>query len=236
VSTSISQIIAGALRYAGDLRGERVSLPDAFEFYNDSRGECDADLQFSESWRNVVGVPVVAAGRDFPVAVESDYDFEVGADFRLAGSQMWETLNVVAPERIADAEGQGLKRCSFYGEPRSMLLSFEPEGYEFQLRYVANGRQSEEDPEGETSFPKVFVNRLKLLTAHKILPHTGHDETTYKRLMDVIQTGLTMNEPRWRRFCQRPLKREGTRAVGFKAKHNRPGARSRVGRGGGWPE
>jgi hypothetical protein len=212
---SISSIMSGALRYAGDLRGEMVALPDVFAFYEDSRAELEADIQFSESFRQLQTAAVAPAGRDFALNVEDDFAFEVGVDFRAAGSQRWETLHVVAPERIADAEVQGLRRCSFYGEPRSMMLSFDPDGFEFQLRYVSTSAE-EEDPEGETSFPAVYVAMLKLLTGHKILPHCDHDDAKYQRLMGVIQTELSIWQPRWKRFVERPLKREGQRAVGFR--------------------
>lgn len=218
---SVSSIMAGALRYAGDLRGEAVDLPDVFDFYEDSRAELEADLSFSESFRRLSVMPVAPAGRDFPLGIEEDFSFEVGADFRPAGSQRWETLHVVAPERIADAEAQGLRRCSFYGEPRQMMLSFDPDNYEFQLRYVSTS-EGEDDPDGEASFPAAYVAMLKLLTAHKILPHCGHhDEGKYQRLMGVIQTELAIWQPRWKRFVERPLKREGQRAVGFRALRRR---------------
>jgi hypothetical protein len=152
---TISSELSGALRYCGDVEGDRVALPTLYEFYLDSCLTMDADLQLSESWRQLRVVPLVITDQEQPLGSLENFAFEVGLDYRVAGSSdQWRTVQIVAPERVSDVAdyagwfGQGLwigtgkPAASFYGEPRNVMLSFDPTHYEFQavVGVVERGR------------------------------------------------------------------------------------------------
>lgn len=229
MTTTVSQELSGALRYAGDVRGERIEMPDLFEFWLDGCAALDADVQFSESWRKLQMRTVQIARREQLLTTVEGFAFEVGLDFRKRGSaDRWRTLDVVAPERASDAEGLDRPAVSFYGLPRSVILSFEPDGYEFRLWYVAAAPTEVEALTEEPALNPTFAPLRKLLAAHSALPHAGHDDTTHARLERVILRGLEIWMPRWRRFAEKPLKREGSRSPGHRATtRGRPLARPR---------
>jgi len=219
---TISAELSGALRYCGDIRGEHIELPDLWEFYLDSCATLDADLQISESWRNASVRSIDISEREQSLGALENLAFEIGLDYRKAGSDdRWITLQIVAPERVSDAEKLGQYAASFYGHPRNVILSFDPLDYEFRLWSVSS-QPAERANENEVSgLPETFAPLRKLLTAHKALPHCGHDELTFNRLEKVILRELAIWEPRWERFKNKPLKREGSRRPGFKAQRTR---------------
>lgn len=231
---TISSELSGALRYCGDIEGERIPLPTLYEFWLDSCSTMDADLQLSQSWRNVQLSPVfqIALREQVLPAIQGvDPAFEVGLDYRLAGTNNpWRTVQIVAPERVSDVESMsgwfleaGWSRQSssrvaaFYGFPRNIILSFDPALYEFRLWYVPStaGDRSNVN-EGASGLPETYAPLRKVLTAHKALPQCGYDDVTFKRLNDVILRELAIWQPRWDRYKDKRPKREGTRRPGFK--------------------
>lgn len=213
---TISEELAGALRYCGDIRGERVALPDLWSFYLDSCLTLDADLQISESWRNLAPRPLNVTAREQTLGSLENFAFEVGLDYRAGSEDVWRTLTIVAPERVSDLERQNLHAASFYGVPRNLILSFDPLDYEFRLWTVSSAPAGRENEDEVSGLPETFAPLRSLLTAHKALPHCGHDEVMFNRLEQVILRELAMWQPRWERFRSKPLKREGTRRPGFK--------------------
>jgi hypothetical protein len=226
---SISSELSGALRYCGDIRAGGVDLPTLYEFYLDSCLTMDADLQLSESWRQLRVSPLVITDREQPLGSLEDFAFEVGLDYRAAGSEdRWRTVQIVAPERVSDVEdirawfgrgwwcGTGTRAASFYGEPRNVILSFDPTGFEFRLWWVSSSAADRSNQDEVSGLPETYAPLRKLLTAHKALPQCGHDETTYERLESVILRELSIWQPRWERFKNKPLKREGSRRPGYK--------------------
>lgn len=227
---TISAELSGALRYCGDIRGERIELPDLWEFYLDSCATLDADLQLSESWRRLSVAAIDISQQEQPLPSLENFAYEVGLDYRLAGSDdRWRTVQIVAPERVSDVANisswfttgpwsvqSNSRAASFYGEPRSVILSFDPSPYEFRLWSVSSLLADRTNPDEVSGLPETFAPLRKLLTAHKALPHCGHDELTFDRLEKVILRELEIWEPRWERFKNKPLKREGSRRPGYK--------------------
>lgn len=220
---TVSTELAGAQRYCGDTKGERVDLPTLFGFWLDACALLDADLQITESWRGATFRELPIDSREQSLSSIENFTFEIGLDYRAQGSSdRFVTLHAVAPERVADAEGRGEKAVAFYGVPRSVILSFDPAGYEFRLWYVpsttarADMAAAAVAAEG-SGLPEVFRPYREALAAHAALPHAGHDAETYKNLMGVVVGVIAMWEPRWRRFKDKPIKREGTRRPGYRA-------------------
>lgn len=214
---TISAELAGALRYCGDVRDDRVALPDLWEFYLDSCMLLDADLQISESWRQLTPTPLQIDERVQNLGSVEDFAFEIGIDYRRSGSDdAWRTLDVVAPEKVSDQERIGKRVISFFGQPRKVILSFDPAGYEFQLWYVSSRATQRADQNQISGLPETYAPLRKLLTAHKALPHCGHDAVTHDRLEKVILRELAIWQPRWDRFRNKPLKREADRRLGYK--------------------
>ncbi len=218
---TISSELSGALRYCGDTRGERIELPDLWEFYLDSCASLDADLQITESWRQASVRDLVVTDREQTLNSLENFAFEIGLDYRKAGSDdRWRTLQVVAPERVSDAEKLGQNVASFYGQPRNLILSFDPDDYEFRLWTVSSASGQRTNPDEVSGLPETYAPLRKLLTAHKALPHCGHDEISFDRLEKVILRELAIWEPRWQKFKHKPLKREGSRRPGFKSRRS----------------
>jgi hypothetical protein len=226
---TISAELAGALRYCGDIRGERIELPDLWEFYLDSCATMDADLQISESWRQLSVRDIGISEREQSLASIENFAFEVGLDYRVSGSDdRWITLPIVAPERVSDEEELNHFVASFYGHPRNVILSFDPTNYEFRLWSVSSQPAERANANEVSGLPETFAPLRKLLTAHKALPHCGHDEATFDRLEKVILRELEIWEPRWERFKNKPRKREGSRRPGFKSVQRRNMSRNRM--------
>jgi hypothetical protein len=226
---TISSELSGALRYCGDIRAERIPLPDLYEFYLDSCLTLDADLQLSESWRSLRVTPIEIDEQEQSLGSLENFAFEVGLDYRVAGtSDPWQTVRIVAPERVSDVAdysawfGQGIwvatgaRAASFYGEPRNVILSFDPADFEFRLWWVSSSATDRSNQAEVSGLPETYAPLRKLLTAHKALPHCGHDEATYSNLESVILRELAIWQPRWERFRNKPLKREGSRSPGYK--------------------
>src|SRR5919205_689943 len=177
---TISAELSGALRYCGDIRRQEIELPDLWEFYLDSCALLDADLQISESWRQLVPRNLDVVAREQSLATIENFAFEVGLDYRDAGSNdRWRTLEIVAPERVSDAEVLNQHVASFYGQPRNLILSFDPFQFEFRIWTVSSHAAERASMDEISGLPEVFAPLRKLLTAHKALPHCGHDEVTF---------------------------------------------------------
>jgi hypothetical protein len=228
---TISAELSGALRYCGDIRGERLELPDVYEFWLDACSMMDADLQITEAWRNMAAAPLEITEQDQALGALPPYSFELGVDYRSRTSldAKWRTLEVVAAERVADAERRGGYAIGFYGQPRRVLLSFDPANYEFQLWSVSTGAVDRSNPAEVSGLPETYAPLRKLLTAHFALPHCKYDTETFNQLMGVIETGLKVWMPKWEKFKDKPVKREGSRRPGYKASRGLRRARRRLG-------
>jgi hypothetical protein len=214
---TISAELSGALRYCGDIRGERIHLPDLYTSWLNSCLLLDADLEISESWRQVTVRDLDIAEREQSLASQPNFAFEIGLDYRAIGSEdPWKTLQIVAPERVADAESRGEYVASFYGQPRKVILSFDPVSYEFRL-WSVSGTADRGSLSEVSGLPETYRPLRELLTAHERLADCRYDADTYDRYMDVIKDKLQIWMPRWERFKNKPLKREGSRRPGFKS-------------------
>lgn len=229
---TISAELSGALRYCGHIGDETITLPTLYKFYLDACLLMDADLEFSESFRQLkVSDTFSIDNKEQSLTMIAPYDLEIGLDYRLAGStDRWRRVQIVAPERVTRQDlirdwfatgwwiGDNASRVgSFYGQnPRHVILSFEPAPYEFRLWSVPAAPADRSNQNEESGLPAMYAPLRELLTANAALPHCEHDEVMYERLQSVIDKMLAIWQPRWERFKNRPLKREGSRRPGFR--------------------
>lgn len=229
---TISAELSGALRYCGDIEGERINLPDLYQSWLNACALLDADLQLSPSWRNLLVTPAFQIGQqEQPLPQIENFSFEVGLDRRAVGvsTNPWRTVSIVAPERVSDAQSIGTwfaqagylqssaNVASFYGEPRNIILGFDPSPYEFRLWYVPQTPADRTNQSGLSGLPETYAPLRSLLTAHERLVDCKYEDAIHDRYERVILQKLAIWQPTWGRFKNKPLKREGSRRPGYKA-------------------